>query len=351
MDVRDTEPAARFGDADSPGQKARRAAQYRELDQRLNAIPGVESASLSWLGLFGGSYVGLDTYDAEHPDDRRFTLLDYVTPRYFETVGMRVVRGRSFTNADREGTLPVAVVNEAFVRERIGGREPIGCRFVWKFVDDARICTLVGVLRDAKYNDLRENRAEPMMWLPLGQAPFKITSVSLRVQPGAEAAAREARAALTEISPNVMVRKTTTLRAQVDQASARERLLLKLTFGFGGVAVLLAAIGLYGTAGYAVARRTQEIGIRLALGARRSDVLRSVLRESLLLVAAGMAAGIPLCLAAGHVLRGFLFGVTPNDLPTIVMAGVLLTATALAAALGPARRASRVDPISALRYE
>jgi predicted permease len=352
MDVRDTEPAARFGDADSPEQKARRAAQYQALDQRLNAIPGVESASLSWLGLFGGSYVGLDTYDAEHPDDRRFTLLDYVTPRYFETVGMQVVRGRSFTDADREGAMPVALVNEAFVRERIGGREPVGQRFVWTYQDEGRRCTIVGVLRDAKYNDLRESRVEPMMWLPLGQAPFKITSLALRVQPGAEeAAVRAARAALEEISPHVMVRKTTTLRAQVHQATARERLLLKLTSGFGGIALLLAVIGLYGTAGYAVVRRTPEIGIRLALGAQRSDVLRSVLRESLLLVAAGMAAGVPLCVAAGNVLRGFLFGVTPYDWPTIVGAGVVLTAAALAAALGPARRASRVDPISALRYE
>jgi predicted permease len=352
MDVRDTEPAARFGDEDSREQKARRAAQYQALEQRLNAIPGIESASLSWLGLFGGSYVGLDTYDAEHPDVRRFTLLDYVTPRYFESVGMQLVRGRSFTDADREGALPVAVVNEAFVRERIGGREPIGQRFVWTYGDEGMTCTLVGVLRDAKYNDLRENRAEPMMWLPLSQAPFKITSVSLRVQPGAESAAvREARSLLTATSPDVMVRKVTTLRAQVDQATARERLLLKLTSGFGGIALLLAAIGLYGTAGYAVVRRTQEIGIRLALGAQRSDVLRAVFRESLLLVAAGMAAGVPLCVAAGNVLRGFLFGVTPSDLPTIVGAGVVLTATAMAAALGPARRASRVDPISALRYE
>jgi predicted permease len=352
MDVRDTEPAARFGEVETAEQKARRAAQYQALDQRLNAIPTVQAASLSWLGLFGGSYVGLDLFETDHPEERRFTLLDYVSPRYFEAVGMQLLRGRGFTDADREGSQPVAVVNEAFVRERLRGQEAIGRRFVWTFFEERRICTIVGVLRDAKYNDLRETKTEPMMWLPLAQAPFKITSVSLRVRPGAEAAAaRDARAALTEISPHVMVRKVSTLRAQVDQATARERLLLKLASAFGGIALVLAAIGLYGTVGYAVARRTREIGVRLALGAPRGSVLRSVLAESLLLVAAGMLSGVPLSLAAGKILRGFLFGVTPYDVPSLIGASAILTGVALFAALGPARRAAALDPVSALRCE
>ena len=353
MDIRDTEPAAAFGEVETLERKARRAGEYYALDQRLNAIPGVNAASLSWLGLFGGNYVGVNLYDVERPEDRRFTLTDYVSPRYFETVGMRFLRGRTFSEADREGSPRVAVVNEAFVRERIGGgREAIGRRFIMTYADDRRPRTVVGVLRDAKYNDLREHKAEPMMWVPLAQAPFKITSVSLRVQPGADAAVvREARSALTAISPDLMVRKITTLRAQVNQATARERLLLGLASGFGGISLLLAAVGLYGTLAYAVGRRTREIGLRVALGAPPEAIVRSVLSESLTLVAGGMLVGVPLSLATGYLLRTFLFGATAYDMPTLIGASSVLAAVALLAALAPARRASRIDPMAALKYE
>jgi ABC-type antimicrobial peptide transport system permease subunit len=210
---------------------------------------------------------------------------------------------------------------------------------------------IVGVLSDAKYNDLRK-QAEPMMWVPLAQAPFKISSVSLRVQAGAEAAAtREARVALTATSPHLMVRNVTTLRAQVDQSTGRERLLLRLSSSFGAMALLLAAVGLYGTLAYAVARRTREIGVRLALGAQRGSVLRLMLYDSFMLVLAGMLAGVPLSLAAGYVLRGFLFGVTPYDIATLTGSGAVLATVALVAAFVPARRASRTDPIVALKYE
>lgn len=352
MDIRDTEPAARFGEVDTPEQKARRAAQYRALDQRLNALAGVRSAGLSWLGLFGGSYVGLNLHEADHPEDRHFTLLDYISPRYFETTGMQILRGRGITEADREGSLRAAVVNEAFVRERIHGGEALGRRFVMTYADDSRPFTIVGIVRDSKYNDLRERKAEPMMWVPLAQAPFKITSVSLRLQPGTDAAVvRQAEAALTTTSPYLMVRRVTTLGARVDQATARERLLLTLASGFGALALMLAAVGLYGTLAHAVARRTREIGVRLALGAQRPAVLRLVLGEALVSVAGGLLLGVPLSLGAGYSLRPFLFGVPAYDMPTLTGAGALLTAVAVLAAFTPARRASRVDPMTALKYE
>jgi predicted permease len=353
MDVRDTEPAARFGDIDNPVQKARRAALYREVDERLNSIVGVQSASLSWLGLFGGNYVGLNLYDAAQPENKRFTLLDYVSPRYFETVGMRLVGGRGFSERDREGSLRVAVVNEAFARERIGaGKQAIGRRMVMTYADDLRPWTIVGIVRNAKYNDVREEKAEPMMWVPLAQAPFKITSISMRVRPGADVSViREARNALAAVSPYLMVRDVTTLRAQVDRATARERLLLSLASALGGIALLLTAIGLHGILAYAVARKRREIGVRLALGAQRSSVVRSVLCEALTLVATGIAIGLPLSLAAGRLLRGFLFGVTAHDVSVLLGAGIAIAAAALLSAYGPARRASTVDPVVALRYE
>ena len=158
-------------------------------------MDGIQSASLSWLGLFGGNYVGLNLYDVDQPENKRFTLVDYVSPRYFETVGMQLVRGRGFSEADTEGSLRVGVVNEAFVRERIGtGKEAIGRRMVMTYADDRRPWTIVGVVRNAKYNDLREQKVEAMMWVPLEQAPLKITSVSMRVRPGADAAAIRERA-------------------------------------------------------------------------------------------------------------------------------------------------------------
>lgn len=352
LDIRDTEPAARFGEADTPEQKARRAARYQALDRRLNALPGVRAAGVSWLGLFGGNYVGLNLYDASQPEDRHFTLVDYISPRYFEAIGMQILRGRGFAEADREGSPRVAVVNESFVRERIHGGEALGRRFVMTYANDTRPFTIVGMVRDSKYNDLRERKAEPMMWVPLAQAPFKITSVSLRVQPGTDAAVvRQAETALTAASPYLMVRKVTTLGAQVDQATARERLLLTLASSFGGLALILAAIGLYGTLAYAVTRRTREIGVRLALGAQRAAVLRMVLSEALVLVAGGMLTGLPLSLAAGYFLRTFLFGVTTYDTPALIGACAVLVVVAVIAALVPARRASRVDPILALKYE
>lgn len=353
MDIRDTEPAARFGETDGTEQKARRAALYRALDHRLNSIAGVRSASVSWLGLFGGNYVGLSVHDAAHPESKRFTLVDYISPRYFETVGMHLALGRGFSEADSEGSLRVAVVNEAFVRERIGNtNDPLGRRLIMTYATDLRPWTIVGVVRDSKYNDVREQKTDPMTWVPLAQAPFKIASISMRVQPGGEAAAiREARTWLTDVSPYLMVRNVTTLRSQVDRATSRERLLLRLASGFGGMALTLAAVGLYGMLAYAVSRRTREIGIRLALGAQRSAVLRSVLGESLLLLATGAGAGIPLSLAAGRLIRSFLFGVTAYDLLNLMTACAALAAVALFAALGPARRASNVDPVVALRYE
>jgi len=287
------------------------------------------------------------------PENKRFTLVDYISPRYIETVGMQLVRGRDFSEADREGFPRVAVVNEAFVRERIGTtNEALGRRLIMTYADDRRPWTTVGIVRDSKYNDVREQKAEPMMWVPLAQAPFKIASISMRVRPGADAAAiRGAREALTASSPYLMVRDVTTLRAQVDRVTARERLLLRLASGFGGIALLLAAVGLYGMLAYAVSRRTREIGVRLALGAQRGAVVRSVLGESLALLAAGAAAGIPLSLAAGRLLRSFLFGVTAYDVLTLMSASAALATVALLAAFGPARRASNVDPAVALRYE
>jgi predicted permease len=353
LDVRDENPSASFGTVEAPEQRARRAALYRRLDERLNALPGVETACLSWLGLFGGSDLWLPLIDADRPDDRPLARVDYVSARYFDTVGMQILRGRGFDDGDREGTVRVAVVNQALARQRFGGSDAIGRRLALDYRgEEDRPFTVVGVVRDSKYNDLREDRVEPMMWMPLPQAPFRITSVALRVAPGASVTvARQAEAALASTDAQLMVRRVTTLSAQVQETAARERLLLALASAFGGLALLLAAVGLYGTLAYAVTRRTREIGVRLALGARPAVVLRMVLGEAWLIVAGAFIVGVPLALGTGQALRAFLFGVEPRDMVTLTGACAVLALAATLAAYVPARRAAAVDPMVALRYE
>jgi len=353
LDVRDETPGSSFGTVDTAEQKARRAALYRAADERLNALPGVEAASLSWLGLFGGSDLWLPLIDADRPDDRPEGRVDYVSAHYFETVGMQLLRGRGFNDGDREGSERVAVVNEALARERFREGEALGRRLALGYAgEENRPFTVVGVVRNSKYNDRREDRARPMMWVPLAQAPYRITSVALRVAPGmAAGVARQASAALTSTHPDLMVRRVTTLSAQVGQTTARERLLLGLAAGFGGLALLLAAVGLYGTLAYAVTRRTREIGVRLALGAHPRAVVRLVLGAAWALVAGAFAVGVPLALAAGYAVRAFLFGVAPQDPVTLLGACAVLALAATLAACVPARRAAGVDPMTALRYE
>src|SRR3989442_13474380 len=198
LEVRDEAAGSSWGVADTAEQKARRAAFYRSLDERLNALPGVRTASVSWLGLFGGSDLWLSLIDPDQPEDRPLARVDYVSARYFETVGMQMLRGRGFDDGDREGTERVAVVNQALAQRRFGGGEAVGRRLALDYRgEEDRPFTVVGVVRDSKYNDLREDAAKPMMWVPLLQAPFRITSVALRVAPGTEASvARRAEAAL-----------------------------------------------------------------------------------------------------------------------------------------------------------
>ena len=354
IQVRQEGGGALFGTADGKSQADRLAVFYAALEERLGALPGVRSAGFSWLGLFGGSDLWTRMGVVEQPEaEARNARVDYVSARYFETVGMQILRGRGFEPTDDADGPRVAVVNEAFARERFGDSEALGYRLAYVEQDQIQgAFTIVGVVRDSKYNSLREEKAEPMVWAPLAQAPIHISTIALRAAPGAQdEVAREARRVLTSTDPMLMVRGQTTLSAQVERTTARERLLLGLASAFGALALLLAAVGLYGTLAHAVARRTREIGVRLALGAQREAVLGQVVGEALILAAWGLLAGAPLALGAGYALRSFLFGVQPYDLAALGGASLVLTLAAGVAAYVPARRASRVNPIEALRYE
>ena len=190
------------------------------------------------------------------------------------------------------------------------------------------------------------------MWVPIDQAPFRMSAVSLRVEPGAEAVVtKQAQEALRAIDGQLMVRSTTTLAAQVSQKTSRERLLLGLSSGFSLLALLLASVGIYGTLAYSVSRRTRELGVRLAFGAQRGALLRMVLGDALKLAGFGLAVGLPVALLSSSSLAAFLFDVTPLDPAAFAGAAAVLTASALTAAYIPARRAAAVDPIVALRAE
>ena len=353
LNVRDEAPRPSFGGVDDAARKAQRAERYRVLDERLNTVPGVRAASVSWLGLFSMQDQWLPLIDPDRSDDRPMARVDYVSARYFDTMGMQVLRGRDFADGDREGTPRVAVINETLARARFGAGDPLGRRLALDFQgEQQRPFTVVGVVRDSKYNNLKDNRLNPMIWVPIAQAPSPISSISLRTVPGAEASvARRAEEVLRATDPDIMVRSTTTLSAEVAGKTSRERLLLGLSSGFAALAILLAAVGLYGTLAYMVSRRTREIGVRLAFGARRDTVLRMILGDALRLAAIALVVGVPLSLAVGYSLRAFLFGVTPTDPAALAGACLVLTIATLLAAYLPARRAAAVDPIVALRCE
>ena len=353
LNVRDEGPKPSFGDVDDAARKAQRAERYRVLDERLNALPGVHAASVSWLGLFSMQDLWLPLIDPDRSDDRPMARVDYVSARYFDTMGMQILQGRGFRDSDREGMPRVAVINQTLARVRFGAGDPLDRRIALDYRgEQQRPFTVVGVVRDSKYNDLRESRLNPMIWIPIAQAPFPISSISLRTVPGAEASvARRAEEVLRATDPNIMVRSTTTLSAEVAGKTSRERLLLGLSSGFAALAILLAAVGLYGTLAYMVNRRTREIGVRLAFGARRDTILRMVVRDALRLSAVALVVGVPLSFAVGYSLRAFLFGVTPTDPAALAGACLVLTIATLLAAYLPARRAAAVDPIVALRCE
>jgi predicted permease len=353
LNVRDEASLPLFGSVDPAAVKAWRAARYRALEERLNALPGVRAASVSWLGLFSTNDLWLGLIDPDRTDNRPQARIDYVSPRYFETMGMQIRRGRGFADSDRDGAPRVAVINETLARVRYGPADPIGRRIALDYQGERdRPFTVVGVVHDSKYNDLRETRPNPMLWVPIAQAPFAISSISLNTEPGAETlVARRVEELLRATDPDVMLRSTTTLAAQVAGKTSRERLLLRLSSGFALLALLLAGVGVYGMLAYMVRRRTREIGIRLAFGAGRPLVLRMILSDALRLAAIALIAGVPLSLAAGYALRGFLFGVTPMDPAALAGACVILMTAALVAAYLPARRAASVDPVVALRCD
>jgi len=325
---------------------------YAPAEAALARIPGVLEASLSWLGLFGTSDQSVQTYDPVSPDRKDLTRIDYVSTRYFETAGMAVRRGRTFHQSDSASAVNAAVINESFAAARYGGAEAVGRRVGVSGGGIDAVFQIVGVVGDSKYNNLRETQSKPMIWLALAQTPQPTHSVMLRVQPGTEGAVtRQVQAAVQSVDPSLLVRGSTTLREAVRRTTLRERIGLGLASGLAAIALLLAAIGVYGSLSFAVTSRTREIGLRMALGADATSVMSTVIGGAFRLAFWGFVVGIPLTVAAGTALRSLLFGIGAYDSYAIGGACLVLVATAAVAAFIPARRAARIEPVRALQCE
>jgi predicted permease len=326
----------------------RRVPVFQRLLERVRAEPGVRAASYSKSGLFLGSRssgrVAVEGYTQQGQDGVR-SVWDHIGPDYFSTLGIPLLLGREITEWDQPSSNRVCVINEAFANRFFAGRNPLGMH-----VDKYEI---VGVAENSRNRSLRDE-IEPKFYVPAAQPPDMpprfITFAVRTVAEPSSVLAGVRRAILSEDS-NLPITAASTLTELVDKQMVQDRLLARLSTAFGVVALLLAAIGLYGVLSYGVARRTNEIGIRKALGAQHGAVMVMILRETGVLILGGLAAGTLLAVTGTQLIASRLYGLAPTDPFAISGAVAILAGVALLAAWVPAHRASRVDPLVALRYE
>ncbi len=327
---------------------------YQRLNLNLQTMPGVESVGFSAMPLLKGyawqnAVLGKDFEGA--PMEEQPVLCE-IGPDYFSTIGIPVVAGRAFTAKD-EGPAKYAIINESFARKYFPGRPPIGQRF--GLVDELEPVSpdieVIGVVADRKYRDIRETPPAQAYFPYFQGAHFRFMNIYLRTQADPRLIENELRERMRQFDPHVPVVGLQTMNEQIGFSLRTERLVASLSTVFGGLATLLAVIGLYGVMAYVVMRRTREIGIRIAVGALRSRVIAMIMREVFVLIGAGLLAGFSLALALANLVRSQLFGLNPRDPLTFIGSAVVLTLAAGLAGFLPALRASRVDPTTALRHE
>jgi len=333
---------------------------YQQLDQRLPQIPGVISASYSIYSPMRGDNWGLGIHIEGHPPDERIgASFDRVGPHYFETIGTRLLRGRVIGDEDTPTSRHVAVINQTFARKFFTKEDPMGKHFGMGDASNSGDLEIVGIVEDAKYQDAREP-AYPTFFMPFLQMAkdpklsFMVGShymgdIELRVAGKPENLEAAVRRTLAEIDPNLTVLDMMSLSEQVARNFNQDRLMARLIELFGLLALVLACVGLYGVTAYSVARRTSEIGIRMALGANRANVLGLVLRGALTQLGLGLVIGIPTALAGGRLLAHQLYGVKGHDPAILGSAAAVLAACGLVAGFVPARRAASIEPMQALR--
>ncbi|HEU5459964.1 MAG TPA: ABC transporter permease [Pyrinomonadaceae bacterium] len=332
---------------------------HKQLLERISAVPGVKTATIAYDAPLQSNWT--DSVEIEGrvlPADSRPESANFIPvgPDYFDTVGVKLAAGRKFTPLDDQDHPGVALVNESFVKHYFPNENPLGRRIrpgpparIW---DQQRLTSfeIIGIVRDVKLAGL-DAPSEPAYYLPASQAPLGDMTLLVRTTTDPLSIVGAVRQAVWSVDPNQPISNVSTLEKVVDDSIAQRRLNMLLMGLFGGLAMLLSAVGIYGLLSHAVTQRTQEMGIRMALGAQVSDLLKLVLRQGMTLALAGVAIGVAGAFVLTRLIRGLLFGVGPNDAMTFIVVACVLTIVALLACYIPARRATKVDPLIALRYE
>jgi predicted permease len=332
---------------------AKRLAFYRQALDRVAALPGIEAASLTNnvpLSIVGITPRPVEAEDApaQREQDRVPASPDYVSPGYFGTLGIRLTSGREFGIQDVSGAPPTVIINQTLARRLWPNQDAVGRRI--KVAREKEPLTVIGVAPDVKYRSLLD-APKPYFYLPLFQHLNNAATLQARTSNDPMLSVSAVRQALREVDRNVFIGEASTISGEIEAALSQTRLTVTFASLLGGITLLLAMTGLYGLMTYSVTRRTQELGIRMVLGARPADALNLVLRQGLKLALAGVAAGLVITVALTRLMASLLYGVSATDPLTFSVIAMLLLCVAFVACLIPARRAAKVDPITALRNE
>jgi putative ABC transport system permease protein len=324
---------------------------YRAAVEKVKSSPGVASASIASNFPLGGGF--LRTVFPEGQDETSgyrgtLTLVDDITPNYFDTLRIPVTRGRIFTDGDRMETSPVAIISEAMAKQHWPHEDVLGKRF--HFIGDTTLREIVGVVANSVVNEVGED-PQPIVFLPMTQDYAPAATLQVRTTGNPENVEATTRAALQALDPNLAITNVFTIEQIMSQALWAPRMGGFLLALFGALALVLSAVGVYGVLSYSVNQQIREIGLRMALGAQRGDVMRLILGQGLRLTVLGLGLGVLVALGLMRVLVSLLFDVRAYDPTTYTAVTLLLTAVALLACYIPARRAMRVDPMVALRYD
>jgi len=324
---------------------------FNELLARTRALPGVTAASVATDSpLSGGWDLNGVVVEGYTPRENEKMDIDvtYISPDYFKTLDIPLSRGRDFSSQDTIGSPPVAIINEKMAQYFFAGQDPIGRRIGLEGVPDT---TIVAVVKDAKYISLREPMRRHFYLPVMQQKNLLDLALQVRTSGNPESITGAVRDQVHQLDPHLPLYNVKTLSAEIDQSLVQDRLVTWLATAFGVLATLLVVIGLYGVLSFSVARRTREIGIRVALGAQRRDVFLMVIKHGMILVLAGTVAGAAASLTLSRFINSLLFGVSPTNAFTFVAAAAGLIVVALAACYIPAWRATRVNPLVAIRHE
>ena len=328
---------------------------YQKLLDRVHQLPAIESSSLAHVSILGGggsrSTVSVEGYQFKPGEDRNMND-NAITPGYLQTLRIPLLLGRDFTESDRLGAPMVAIINEAAARYFFGTASPIGKRI--GFGRDAKpYMEIVGVVKDGKYRNVREDTWRTI-YVPFAQTldhPLGQMTLHVRAMGNASVATTGIRSVVHELDPNLPIVSVESLADRVERNLGVERLITYLSSSFGLLSLLLAALGLYGIIACSVSERTRELGIRIALGARPSNVIGMIMSHTGLLLVVGAVIGLAAALGLGRFVQSLLFGVVPNDSVAITITVLVLGLTALLASYVPARRSTQINPSVTLRYD